>query len=68
MDKASISRIVVLVLTMLAYFGVNVPEEWVEWITGAILLGMALYTAWKNNYLSRKGAQQKAVLKDKGLD
>jgi SPP1 family holin len=68
MDKASVLRIVALLASLLAYFGLNIPQEWHEWIAGAIMLGIAIYSAWKNNYLSRKGQQQKAVLKDKGLD
>jgi SPP1 family holin len=62
MDKASLLRVVALIASLLAYFGVNVPQEWHEWIAGAIMLGLAIWGAWKNNYLGKKGKKQQEIL------
>lgn len=68
MDKASVVRIIALIASILLYFNVNVPSEIQEYIAGAVMLFITLYTAWKNNYLSKKGKAQKEALKRKGLD
>lgn len=67
-DKMSIARIVALIASIVAYFGLNFPEEVQDYVVGAVMLILTLYSAWKNNYLSSKGKRQKQVLKDKGLD
>lgn len=66
-DKASVARIVALVVTLVAYFNVNVPENMEEYIVGAVMLVITIYTAWKNNYLARKGREQKKVLEKHNL-
>lgn len=66
-DKASVVRIVALVLTLVAYFGVNVPEGIEEYIVGAVMLVITIYSAWKNNYLAKKGKAQKEVLEKHNL-
>jgi Phage lysis protein, holin. len=67
-DKASIARIVALVASILAYFGMNFPEDTQEYVVGAVMLVLTIYAAWKNNYLSSKGKKQQKVLKDNKLD
>lgn len=67
-DKASITRLVITLLAVLAYFGVNMPEEYIDYIVGAIMLVIAAWGFWKNNYLSRKGKAQKETLKRHDLD
>ena len=66
-DAASISRYVVLViavinsvLNLIGYQTIDdkITNDLVAVITGAF----TLYMAWKNNYLSNKGLQQKDVL------
>jgi SPP1 family holin len=73
MDKASIARIVTLiivlinaVLNLLGYQ--TIPTEFGEHISAVILLAVSLWTAWKNNYLSKKGKAQKEVLNSYHLD
>ncbi|HEF5239109.1 TPA: phage holin [Bacillus cereus] len=71
-DAASISRYVVLViavinsvLNLVGYQTIDdkITNDLVAVITGAF----ALYMAWKNNYLSNKGIQQKDVLEKNNL-
>ena len=66
-DKASVVRVVALVLTLVAYFGINVPEGIDEYIVGTIMLFITLYSAWKNNYIARKGKAQKDILEKHDL-
>ena len=66
-DKASVIRIVALVLTLVAYFGINVPEGIDEYIVGTVMLFVTIYTAWKNNYLAKKGKEQKKILEKHNL-
>ncbi|MFB4260528.1 phage holin [Shouchella clausii] len=66
-DAPSITRFIGLIVALLAYFGVNVPEDLAEAITSLAVAILAVYTAWKNNYISRKGHQQKEALKKQGL-
>lgn len=66
-DTASISRYVVLVvavinsvLNLIGYQTISheLTNDLVAFLTGAY----TLYMAWKNNYISRKGVQQKEVI------
>ncbi|WP_263708074.1 SPP1 phage holin family protein [Shouchella tritolerans] len=66
-DAPSMTRFIGLIVALLAYFGVNVPEDMTEAITSLAVAVLAVYTAWKNNYISKKGHQQKEVLQEKGL-
>lgn len=72
LDTASISRYVILViavinsvLNLVGYQTIDdkITNDLVAVITGAF----TLYMAWKNNYLSTKGLQQKDVLKKNDL-
>ncbi|MDO7281750.1 phage holin [Shouchella clausii] len=67
LDAPSMTRFIGLIVALLAYFGVNVPEDLTEAITSLAVAILAVYTAWKNNYISKKGHQQKEVLQAKGL-
>jgi SPP1 family holin len=67
LDRGSIGRIVALLISLLAYFGVNVPEELHEYIVGAVMLIVIGISAWRNNYLSKRGRAQKEVLKRNNL-
>jgi hypothetical protein len=67
LDRGSIGRIVALLISLLAYFGVNVPEELHEYIVGAVMLIVIGISAWRNNYLSKRGLRQKEVLKRNNL-
>jgi SPP1 family holin len=72
MDKASVTRIVALVivlinavLNLLGYQ--TIPTEFGEHITSGLLIATSLWTAWKNNYLSKNGGLQKKALQAQGL-
>jgi SPP1 family holin len=72
MDKASVTRVVALVivlinavLNLLGYQ--TIPTEFGEHISALILIVVSLWTAWKNNYLSEKGGLQKKALQAQGL-
>ncbi|WP_069187705.1 phage holin [Alkalihalobacillus pseudalcaliphilus] len=67
MDKASIVRFIGLIVALLAYFGLNVPEDVVEGITSLVVAVLAIYAAFKNNYITAKGKKQKEVLEKEGL-
>jgi SPP1 family holin len=72
MDKASVGRVTALVIVLinavLNLFGYKtIPTEFGEHITAALLIGISLWTAWKNNYLSKQGGLQKKALQAQGL-
>lgn len=74
MDKASIVRVIVLIATMVnaALTLMGVPPipigESEATVISVILMGaVASWTAWKNNYLSKKGRAQRDELKKKDL-
>lgn len=73
MDKASVARMVALVIVLINAVAnllgfETIPEEaGGEIITAAILLIVGIWTAWKNNYLARKGQEQKKVLEKHNL-
>ena len=67
MDKASVARTVLLVIAVLANFGINVPGGLHEYIVSAVMLIMIGVTTWYNNYLGKKGKAQKEVLEQKNL-
>lgn len=72
MDKASIARLIVAILTafntVLTALGKPViPDELVNAIV--IIAGFAfeVFTMWKNNYITKKGKAQKDILKRNNL-
>ncbi len=76
MDKASVTRIVILAVALinqlLAAYGkspIPVEDETLEqFIATAFTIAAGLWAAWKNNYLAEKGKKQKEVLKRHDLD
>lgn len=66
-DAPSMTRFIGLIVSLLAYFGVYVPEDMTEAVTSLAVAVLAVYTAWKNNYISKKGHKQKEALKKQGL-
>jgi SPP1 family holin len=72
MDKASVGRVVALVIVLinaaLNLFGYQtIPVEFGEHLSALILIVVSSWTAWKNNYLSKKGQLQKKALQAQGL-
>jgi SPP1 family holin len=71
-DKASFGRIVALIIVLvnavLNLMGYKtIPDEFGDHISSLLLIVVSLWTAWKNNYITRKGQKQKEVLKIHGL-
>lgn len=66
-DAPSVTRFISLIVALLAYFGVNVPENLAEAVTSLVVAVLALYAAFKNNYLTQRGQKQKEVLQKQGL-
>ncbi|WP_346817379.1 phage holin [Bacillus paramobilis] len=72
LDNASITRFVILIIavinSVLNLVGYQtISNELANNIVAVITGGYALYMAWKNNYLSSKGLQQKEVLEKHNL-
>jgi SPP1 family holin len=72
MDKASLTRMIVLVITLInAVLNImgyeTIPVEFGEQVSAIVLVLVGLWTAWKNNYISQRGKSQKEVLEQNGL-
>jgi SPP1 family holin len=72
MDKSSVARYTVLVITVinavLNLFGYQtISDELANNIVAVISGFIMLWAGWKNNYLSKKGRKQKEVLEKHGL-
>lgn len=67
MDKESVFRMIALIASFIAYFGINVPESVVEAVSYVVFGAIILYTAYKNNYLFKRGKKQKEVLEATNL-
>lgn len=72
MDKASVTRVVALVIVLVnAVLNIagfeTIPTEFGDDLSAVLLMIVSLWTAWKNNYLSRKGKAQKETLEKAGL-
>jgi len=65
MDKASVARFISLIVGLLAYFGINIPEDISEHIVAIVVSVWALYTAWKNNNLTKEAREAQAILDNK---
>ncbi len=72
MDKASLTRFIVLVvavinavLNLLGYS--TIPDDFVNDLVAVISGAYMIWVAWKNNYLSKKGRKQKEELERAGL-
>lgn len=62
MDKASIARFVSLIVGLLAYFNINVPSTVSEAIVAIVVGVIAIYTAWKNNNLTKEAQEAQTYL------
>lgn len=72
MDKASVTRYVLLVIAVINSFlnlagYQTIDNDTANLIVGLISAGFMLYAGWRNNYLSKKGQAQKEVLKQNNL-
>lgn len=72
MDKKSVARFIVLVVavinSVLNLFGYQtISDELTSDIVAMVSGALFLWTAWKNNYLSKKGLDQKTLLDEHGL-
>jgi SPP1 family holin len=72
MDKASVTRVIALIIVLVnavlnLFEFQTIPTEFGEHITAVLLIAISLWTAWKNNYLSKKGGLQKKALQSQGL-
>lgn len=72
MDKASVSRFVLLVIAVInAVLNLvgyqTISDEMANNIVAVISGLIMLWAGWKNNYLSKKGQAQKEVLKNHNL-
>ncbi|HDX9631844.1 TPA: phage holin [Bacillus cereus] len=73
LDTGSIARFTLLIIavinSVLNLTGYQtISNELANNIVAVITGGYALYMAWKNNYLSNKGLQQKDVLEKHDLN
>jgi SPP1 family holin len=73
MDKASVTRFILLVIAVInAVLNLvgfeTIPDELANNIVAVVSGFIMLYTGWKNNYLSKKGRAQKEVLERNGLN
>lgn len=64
MDKASVARFFGLIVALLAYFGINLPESLVDGLVMIVVGAFAVYTAWKDNDITKKAIARKAKLKE----
>jgi SPP1 family holin len=71
-DKASVGRVIALVIVLVnavlnLFDYETIPVKFGEHISALVLIVVSLWTAWKNNYLSKKGGLQKKALQAQGL-
>lgn len=64
MDKASVARLVSLIVGLLTYFNINVPSTVSEAVVGIVMGIIALYTAWKNNNITREAQEAQEYLNE----
>lgn len=53
-DKASIARFIGLIVGLLAYFGINVPESFEEGVVSVLFGLYVIYTSYKNNDFTKE--------------
>lgn len=72
MDKASVVRMVLAVLAALKLilqpFGVDIGQDLIDAVADAVGAVIVVWTAFRNNYITKKGQAQKEQLKKAGLD
>lgn len=64
MDKASITRFVGLIVGLLTYFGINIPNNISEAVVGIIVGVIAIYTAWRNNNFTNNAQKAQKYLNE----
>lgn len=64
MDKASVARFFGLIVALLAYAGINVPESLTDGLVMVVVGGFAIYTAWKDNDITKKAVERKELIKE----
>ncbi len=71
MDKATIIRLIVMLLAWINAFlaekGINAPVIGEETVSLGVAFAISLWTAWKDNPISRKAIENEKYLKEKGL-
>lgn len=67
MDKASIVRVVAAFLALTALAGYDAPESLADSLVEVITAMVVLWGIWKNNYIAKKGIEQKKVLERNNL-
>ena len=75
MDKGSLIRTLVLAIALINQLltasgksPLPIKDETVDLLVSSVFtVVVAIWTWWKNNYISKKGQQQKEVLKDNKL-
>ena len=75
MDKGSLIRTLVLAIALINQLltasgksPLPIEDETVDLLVSSVFtVVVAIWTWWKNNYISKKGQQQKEVLKDNKL-
>jgi SPP1 family holin len=72
MDKASLTRMIAMIIALLnALLNIlgyeTIPVQFGEELSAVILVLVGLYASWKNNYISKRGQAQKQALEEKGL-
>lgn len=73
MDKASLTRLIVAILTalntVLTALGYPViPDDLINSLVIIFGYGFEVYAMWKNNYISKRGLKQKEVIEKAGLN
>lgn len=62
MDKASVTRLVSLIVGLLAYFSINIPADVSEEVVAIVVGVIALWTAWKNNNITKESQESQKYL------
>lgn len=57
MDNIGLVRLIAAVAVILAYFGINIPEDVIEAIPEIIGGFFLIYTAWKNNDVTKEAKE-----------
>lgn len=50
------------------FFGFEIPQELIDSTTDLLLSALTVWAAWRNNYITQKGASQLNALKKAKLD
>ena len=64
MDAVSIARFFGLIAMLLAYFGINIPENVTEGVVAIVVFSWATWVAWKNNNITKKAVAREVKLKE----